>query len=97
MREKTIEQYLIDSVETLGGKIVKLTCPGEAGNPDRLLKVPGFPAALCELKAPSKEPTALQRHRAQEWAAVGMLAGWAANHPQVDAFLARVLAQPRCA
>ena len=97
MKETTIEDYLTGNVKARGGLCVKFVSPGEAGHPDRLIKLPGKPAALLELKRPgiSVLPE-LQELRRKAWAAVGMLCGMAANHFEVDQFLGRVAAQ-RCA
>lgn len=93
MRETTVEGYLTGHVQAAAGLCVKFVSPGAAGHPDRLIKLPGKPAALLELKAPGKTRGELQIERAKEWAAVGMLCGVAANQYEVDRFLAQVRAQ----
>ena len=87
MREKAVEQYLGKRVEELGGRQVKLTSPGNAGEPDRLIKLPDFPAALLELKRPGQKPRPLQWDRIGKWLGVGMLAGYASTFAEVDEFL----------
>lgn len=84
MKEKSIEQYLIDRVKDLGGRVVKFTSPGDAGNPDRLIKLPNAPAFLVELKRPSCKPTELQYDRIGKWLDVGMFATWADSRERVD-------------
>jgi hypothetical protein len=76
-RESDLEAYFVQRVKDLGGKAVKFAVPGEAGHPDRLVKLPGTPAFLVELKKRGKEPEPLQMQRMQEWRDAGMLATWA--------------------
>ena len=65
MREKTIEQKLVQSVKAAGGICPKLVCPGMAGMPDRLVLLPGGKMGFVEVKAPGQKPRLLQiaRHR----------------------------------
>lgn len=65
MREKIVEQKLVQAVKAMRGIAPKFTSPGMAGMPDRLVLLPGGRMAFAELKAPGKKPRALQlaRHR----------------------------------
>ena len=65
MREKIIEKELVRAVKDKGGIAPKFTSPGFDGMPDRLVLLPGGRMGFVELKAPGKEPRALQeaRHR----------------------------------
>ena len=65
MREKQIEQKLVQEVRKNGGICPKLTSPGFSGMPDRLLLLPHGRMAFVELKAPGQKPRPLQaaRHR----------------------------------
>ena len=65
MREKQIEQKLVQEVKKRGGICPKFTSPGFAGMPDRLLLLPHGRMAFVELKAPGQKPRPLQaaRHR----------------------------------
>ena len=69
MREKTIEQKLVQSVKARGGLCPKLVCPGMAGMPDRLVLLPGGKMGFVEVKAPGEKPRPLQtaRHRILSW------------------------------
>ena len=60
MRESTIEKRLKRGIEALGGLCEKFTSPGRRSVPDRLVSLPGGRIVFVELKAPKKEPTALQ-------------------------------------
>jgi len=65
MREKQVEQRLVQEVKSRGGICPKFTSPGFAGMPDRLILLPGGRFAFAELKAPGGKPRPLQtaRHR----------------------------------
>ena len=65
MREKTVEQRLVETVKENGGICPKFTSPGFDGMPDRLVLLPEGRMAFVEVKAPGKKPRKLQtaRHR----------------------------------
>ncbi|MCH4033147.1 VRR-NUC domain-containing protein [Lachnospiraceae bacterium YH-ros2228] len=63
MREKDIEQKLVQAVSAAGGKAWKFTSPGTAGVPDRILLFPSGRMAFAELKAPGKHLRPLQKRR----------------------------------
>lgn len=63
MREKDIEQTFARAVKKAGGIALKLTSPGTAGMPDRLVIFRGGKAGFVELKQPGQKPRAIQQHR----------------------------------
>ncbi len=63
MREKQIEQKLVQEVKRSGGVCPKFTSPGFAGMPDRLILLPHGRFAFAELKAPGQKPRPLQQAR----------------------------------
>lgn len=65
MREKQIEQKLVQAVRKIGGMCLKFVSPNFDGMPDRLILLPGGRIAFAELKAPGKKPRPLQlaRHK----------------------------------
>ena len=63
MREKAIEQKLTLMVKKQGGICPKFVSPGFDGMPDRIVLLPGGHMAFVEVKAPGKEPRALQTSR----------------------------------
>ena len=65
MREKQIEQKLVQEVKKRGGICPKFTSPGFAGMPDRMMLLPGGKIGFVEVKAPGENPRPLQmaRHR----------------------------------
>lgn len=65
MREKLIEQKLVQAVKKKGGLCLKFVSPNFDGMPDRLILLPGGKIAFAELKAPGKKPRPLQfaRHK----------------------------------
>ena len=60
MREKTIEQKLVQEVKSMGGIAVKMSCPGFDGMPDRMVLLPDGLLGFVEVKAPGKKPRPLQ-------------------------------------
>ena len=71
MREKYIEQRLIQAVRHSGGLALKLVSPGFNGVPDRLLLFMGGIAAFAEVKAPGEKPRPLQVHRMEQLRKLG--------------------------
>lgn len=65
MREKEIEQKLVDTVKKHGGICPKFVSPGFSGMPDRIVLLPKGKFAFVELKVPNKKPRPLQvvRHK----------------------------------
>ena len=65
MREKEIEQKLVDTVKKHGGICPKFVSPGFSGMPDRIVLLQKGKFAFVELKAPNKKPRPLQvaRHK----------------------------------
>ena len=52
MREKTIEQKLVQAVKTKGGIAPKFVSPGFSGVPDRLILLPDGKCGFVEVKVP---------------------------------------------
>ena len=76
MKENAVEQRLKARLEAEGFKVLKLTCPGTNGVPDRMIARPKWspgPAWYVELKAPKKHEARLQEVVRDEWRARGML------------------------
>ena len=71
MREKLIEQNLVQAVRRMGGIAPKFTSPGWAGAPDRLILLPGGRLAFVEVKAPGKTLRPLQVKRKGQLEALG--------------------------
>ena len=68
MREKQVEQKLVQAVKARGGICPKFVSPGFDGMPDRIVLLPGRHFGCVEVKAPGKMPRPLQvsRHRLME-------------------------------
>jgi hypothetical protein len=60
MKEQTIEQKFVQVVKAAGGMAPKLSCPGTAGMPDRLVLLPRGRAGFVEVKSPGEKPRPLQ-------------------------------------
>lgn len=65
MNEKTIEQKLVKEVKALNGLCLKLSCPGFAGMPDRLILLPKGKIGFVEVKRQGEKARPLQvsRHK----------------------------------
>ena len=63
MREKTIENKLVQAVKGVEGIALKLVSPGFDGMPDRLVLLPGGKLAFVEVKAAGCKPRPLQESR----------------------------------
>ena len=71
MRERDIEKYLGKKVKEIGGSTFKITSPGAAGFPDRLVVLPGI-MFFCEVKAPGKDLRPLQEIMIQHLLSFGI-------------------------
>ena len=71
MLEKEIEQALCQAVRDRGGMAIKMTSPGTAGLPDRLILLPNGNMAFVEVKAPGKHMRPVQFHRKRQLEAFG--------------------------
>lgn len=84
--EAKVERYLSDRIEERGGWCLKFA-PIKAGNPDRLVMLPGFPLMLVETKAPNGRlrPAQIVWHRRAR--ARGQNVWVLPTRADVDAFL----------
>jgi hypothetical protein len=60
LRERDIEDYLVNRVQAMGGEVRKVQWIGRSGAPDRVVMRPMGQLTWVELKAPGKKPTAAQ-------------------------------------
>lgn len=96
MKEKTIEQYLINRVKKAGGTLRKIKWVNHRGAPDRLV---GFPRKSCvlrkdcpahplvELKKPKKKVTAAQNREHKKLTAMGFQVWVISTKEGVDTFI----------
>ena len=63
MLEKEIERKLVRTVQMMGGKAVKIACPGYDGMPDRMVLLKGGRMGFVEVKRPGETPRPIQVHR----------------------------------
>ena len=73
MRERTIEEKLVQTVRSMDGLALKFTSPGFDGVPDRLILLPGGKVGFVECKAPGKQLRPLQVHRKRQLEGLGFL------------------------
>lgn len=71
MREKVIEQQLVEAVKNAGGMCPKFVSPGFDGMPDRIVLLPGSKVAFVEVKSPGKKPRPLQLKRHDQLRSLG--------------------------
>ena len=71
MREKMIEQKLVNATKNNGGLAPKFVSPGFDGMPDRLVLLPGGRIAFVEVKAPGRKPRPLQEKRHKQLRELG--------------------------
>ncbi len=62
MLESKLEQKLVIHIKKLGGIAYKFSSPNRRAVPDRLCVMPNGRVFFVEVKAPTKQPTALQQH-----------------------------------
>ena len=60
MLEREIERHLVHLAKQHGGLAIKWTAPSFSGVPDRIVFLPRGEVFFVELKAPTKNQTALQ-------------------------------------
>lgn len=71
MRERDIENHLIDLAEKHNCLLRKMRWVGRNGAPDRMLIKPEGEVIFVELKAPGKSPAPLQERELHRLAAYG--------------------------
>ena len=71
MREKDVEQALVQAVKKIGGICPKFVSPGTNGMPDRIALLPGGRMGFIEVKAPKQKPRPLQERQHQRLRALG--------------------------
>lgn len=90
MRERRIEKYLIDKVESFKGEAFKFTS-SKRGVPDRIVLLPGGKMFFAEVKAPGKKPTPLQDKRIRDLKSLGFQAEIIDSRSKVDKILKAVM------
>ena len=91
--EKSVEDYLVERVEFLGGTAEKVDCRGNAGKVDRVVVFPAGKHGRCyvlfvECKALGKKPRPLQRREHRRLAGLGFVVALADSIEAVDDILA---------
>lgn len=89
--EKKIENKLKDRVEKLDGMALKLTSPGMAGMPDRLVLLPKGKICFAELKAPGKDLRPIQLKRKEQLEHLGFKVYVIDSYVKIDLFLQDVM------
>nr|DAO18330.1 MAG TPA: Nuclease [Caudoviricetes sp.] len=71
VREKTVEQKLVQAVRAKGGVCWKFTSPSTVGVPDRVVILPGGHIGFVEVKAPGEKPRPVQAIRIEQLRGLG--------------------------
>ena len=71
MLEKELERKLVKAVHGCGAVAWKMSSPGRAGVPDRIVLLPGGQVLFIELKRPGETQRPLQVHVAQQLRILG--------------------------
>ena len=71
MKERTIEQKLVEAVRHAGGLAPKFTSPGLVGVPDRIVLLPDGKLAFVEVKTHGKKPRPVQNLRKRQLELLG--------------------------
>ena len=82
--ERKIETALVRSTKSRGGLALKLTCPGMAGMPDRMILMRGGHIGFVELKAPGQKPRPLQEERLNTLRSYGFFATYVDDPNQIE-------------
>lgn len=92
--ELPVETYLVKCVERFGGEAWKIDPKGNTGRPDRLVMLPGVAPFLVELKRPKGGRVSWKQQECHtRLRAIGVRVFVVKNFEEVDALLARVMAE----
>jgi hypothetical protein len=89
--EKKIEDKLRRDVKTMGGIALKLTSPGMAGVPDRLVLIPKGRIYFVELKAPGRSLRPIQLKVKRQLESLGFKVCVIDSYEGVEMFLQEVM------
>lgn len=73
MLERQVEKALVSAIKKAGGIAPKLTSPGTAGMPDRIVILPGGHICFVELKAPGQQPRPIQLRQMERLTNLGCM------------------------
>lgn len=94
MREKHVEQQLVQAVKRREGKAYKWVSPGNNGVPDRLVLLPGGRVGMVEVKQPNGTIRPIQALRHKELERLGHKV-WIVDHPnQIESTLNEIQTTP---
>lgn len=85
--EKSLERYLVEHVERLGGVCLKYYNPNVVGYPDRVILMPGGSVTWVELKGADGRLSELQKLRVRQLRAMGHAVNVCATRNDIDALL----------
>lgn len=89
-KERDIEEYFVTQVRKAGGWPVKLTSPGNAGMPDRMVLWPGGAVDFVELKRPGGKVRPLQLSALKRLQELGFAAFVISDRGTVDIYTGKI-------
>ena len=94
MLEREIEKALVRQIKNAGGIAPKLTSPGTAGMPDRIIILPGGKICFVELKRPGRKPRPLQQRQMARLANLGCMVRTIDHPNQIQDLINEIQQQP---
>ena len=91
MREKQVEQKLVQAVKLAGGMCPKLVSPGTDGMPDRMVLLPEARIGFVEVKAPGAKPRPLQERRHEQLRELGFQVSVLDDPEQIPGIIEEIL------
>ena len=88
LREKVVEDYLVNEVKKTGGRAYKFTSSSYRSIPDRMCVFPGGHIIFVEVKAPGRKPTDRQWKEIQRLRNMGCTVLVIDSRPKVDKLIA---------
>lgn len=91
MKEKAIEQKLVNKIKELKGLCLKLSCLGFAGMPDRLILLPKGKIGFVEVKRKGEKPRPLQISRHKLLKTLGFKVFILDDEKQIDEIIEEII------
>lgn len=85
--EKSIEKYLVERVEALGGMCLKYHNPNQIGFPDRICLLPDGKVMWVELKSRGEKLRTIQEIRFNQLARLGQIVHVCDSKHAIDAIM----------
>lgn len=94
MLERQVEKALVSAIKKAGGIAPKLTSPGTAGMPDRIIILPEGKVCFVELKAPGQQPRPIQLRQMARLTNLGCMVRTIDHPNQIQELIEEIQQQP---